>query len=383
MRIDLVVGVRPNFMKVAPIIHALDARIEAGAAVRYRLVHTGQHYAPRMSAEFFEQLGIPEPDVNLGVGSARPAEQAAAIMTRYGRVLHGTGADLCLVVGDATSTMASAIVASTSGVPVAHVEAGLRSGDWTMPEEINRIITDSITTFFFTTSTFANENLRRSGVPADRIFYVGNTMVDSLLANVHRLERPGLWHDLGLEASRYLVLTLHRPSNVDSRERLRRLLTTIGACADGVPIVFPAHPRIPADVLTAGGLPPNLHRVAPLPYLEFTFLVANARAVITDSGGVTEEATVLGVPCLTVRDSTERPETVTTGTSLLVGTDPARFRPFFARMLAGRWKRGAVPEKWDGKSSERIVAALEHLFSTDRTVASSSGRRARPTPGWP
>ncbi len=361
--IDVVAGARPNFMKIAPILRALDARRAQGGPLSYRLVHTGQHYDARMSGDFFAQLGIPEPDVNFEVGSGTQAEQTGAIMVRYEALLASARSDLCLVVGDVTSTMACAIAAQKMGVPVAHVEGGIRSGDWSMPEEINRMATDAITNWFFTTSATANENLRRSGVGDERIFFVGNTMIDTLLASMDRLRPPAFRDGLGLEPGGYFVLTLHRPANVDARDPFARLLAAIGEGTRGEPVVFPVHPRTAKTLRELASLPAGLRLVEPQPYLEFNWLVKHARAVITDSGGITEEATVMGVPCLTLRDTTERPETVTIGTNELIGTDPARLKPALDRLFAGQWKKGAIPEKWDGRAAERIVAALEKLLT--------------------
>lgn len=361
--IDLIAGVRPNFMKIAPIIRAVQAKQKFGTNLRYRLVHTGQHYDARMSGDFFPQLGIPEPDVNLEVGSGTQAEQTAAIVVRYERLLLAQRSDLCLVVGDVTSTMACSIVAQKLCVPVAHVEGGIRSGDWTMPEEINRMVTDAITNYFFTTSDIANQNLQRSGVPGERIFFVGNTMIDTLLHNVDRLKPPSCWGELELEASQYFVLTLHRPANVDGAGQLYKMLSAIGDGCRGLPAVFPVHPRTAKSLKDLPVIPKNLKLVEPQLYLEFNFLVKHAKAVITDSGGITEEATVMGVPCLTLRDTTERPETVTVGTNELIGTDPAKLRPALDRLFAGQWKVGGIPEKWDGKTGERIVAELERLLN--------------------
>lgn len=364
MLIDIIAGARPNFMKIAPIIRALEAHRAAGGALRYRLVHTGQHYDARMSGDFFTQLGIPEPQVNLEVGSGTQAEQTAAILVRYEQLLLESPCDVCLVVGDVTSTMACAIAAQKLRVPVAHVEAGIRSGDWSMPEEINRMVTDSITNWFFTTSDVANENLRRSGVGEERIFFVGNTMIDTLLANMARLHPPPFFDELGLSAGNYFVVTLHRPANVDTVQGFAALLSAIGESTRGLPTVFPVHPRTAKTLQAVSTLPANVHLVDPQPYLEFNYLVKNARAVITDSGGITEETTVMRVPCLTLRDSTERPETVTVGTNELIGTDPAKLKPAMDRLFAGEWKNGAIPEKWDGQTATRIVAVLEQLLVT-------------------
>ncbi len=363
MLIDIIAGARPNFMKIAPIIHALQARQAAGGPLRYRLVHTGQHYDPRMSGDFFVQLGIPQPDVNLEVGSGTQAEQTGAIMARYERLLLEAPSRLCLVVGDVTSTMACAIAAQKLHIPVAHVEAGIRSGDWSMPEEINRMVTDAITNWFFTTSEVANANLRKAGVEDERIFFVGNTMIDTLLANMARLRQPDFWDALGLQPGQYIVVTLHRPANVDRGDGFARLLHAIAQGTRGLPVVFPVHPRTAKTLRDLNEVPENFRLVDPQPYLEFNYLVKHAKAVITDSGGITEETTVMGVPCLTLRDNTERPETVTIGTNELIGTDPAALAPALDRLFAGQWKRGAIPEKWDGRTSERIVHALEQLLT--------------------
>jgi UDP-N-acetylglucosamine 2-epimerase (non-hydrolysing) len=360
--LDIIAGARPNFMKIAPIIRALRAREEQGGKLRYRLVHTGQHYDARMSGDFFSQLGIPEPHVNLEVGSGTHAEQTAAIMMGYESLLMKTRSSLCLVVGDVTSTMACAITAQKLGVPVAHVEAGIRSGDWTMPEEINRMVTDAITNWFFTTSESANQNLRRSGVDDRRIFFVGNTMIDTLLDNFEQFRPPSFWTDRGLRLGEYFVLTLHRPANVDSTEAFARLLGAVADGARGLPVIFPVHPRTKKTLDELPNLPTNLFMVDAQPYLEFNWLVRHAKAVITDSGGITEETTVMGIPCLTLRDSTERPETVTIGTNELVGTDPANLKPALERLFAGRWKQGGIPEMWDGHTAVRIITALERIL---------------------
>jgi UDP-N-acetylglucosamine 2-epimerase (non-hydrolysing) len=361
--IDLIAGARPNFMKIAPIVDALVAARERGGMLRYRLIHTGQHYDRAMSGAFFDQLGIPEPDLNLEVGSGTQAEQAAAIMVGYERVLLDSRSDLCLVVGDVTSTMACAIAARKLQVPVAHVEGGLRSGDWTMPEEVNRVVTDAITNWFFTTTAGAGANLLSRGASAGQVFFVGNTMIDTLLKQLPRLQPPSFWGTLGLEAGQYLVVTLHRPANVDGEQRLLRLLHAVADHAEGLPIVFPVHPRTAKSLTELDQTIPTMHYVEPQGYLEFNYLVKHARGVITDSGGITEETTVMGIPCLTLRDNTERPETVAVGTNELVGTDPANLAPALQRLLSGRWKKGSIPDKWDGHAAERIVAILERLVA--------------------
>ncbi|HIA14676.1 MAG TPA: UDP-N-acetylglucosamine 2-epimerase (non-hydrolyzing) [Nitrospirales bacterium] len=362
--IDLIAGARPNFMKISPIIDAMKVAQTRGSQLTYRLIHTGQHYDRAMSGDVFEQLGIPEPDINLEVGSGTQAEQTGNIMMRYERVLMEAKSALCLVVGDVTSTMACAIVARKFGIPVGHVEGGIRSGDWSMPEEINRVVTDSITNWFFTTSETANQNLRHAGVGGDRIFFVGNTMVDTLLKQLPCLRPPSFFGTLGLTLGHYFVITLHRPSNVDGEHQLLRLLQAISDGARGVPVVFPVHPRTAKNLRECDGRIPGLHYVDPQGYLEFNYLVKHACGVLTDSGGVTEETTVLGVPCLTLRDSTERPETVTFGTNELLGTRPAALASALARMLDGRWKKGTIPEKWDGRAAERIISELEKLLAS-------------------
>lgn len=359
MLIDIIAGARPNFMKIASVIRALDAHAMAGGRLKYRVIHTGQHYDERMSGQFFSQLGLSPPDVNLEVGSGTQAEQSAAIMIRYEKLLLDAPSRLCLVFGDVTSTMACAIAAKKLCIPVAHVEAGIRSGDMTMPEEINRIVTDSITDWFFTTSEIANENLRASGITDERIFFVGNTMIDTLLVNMERLKKPDFFEFSSLKMREYFVVTLHRPANVDNSQKLAQLLKAIAKAVRGMSVVFPVHPRTAHILKRVDDLPENFYLVDPQPYLEFIWLIKNARAVITDSGGITEETTVMSVPCLTLRDNTERPETVTIGSNVLVGTDPGALKPELDRLFAGTWKTSGIPEKWDGKTGPRIVAVLE------------------------
>lgn len=350
-------------MKIAPIIRAVERNSANNCLFEYRLVHTGQHYDDKMSGSFFEQLDIPKPDVNLEVGSGTQGQQTAEIMLRYEKLLLDSPSDLCLVVGDVTSTMACAITSQKLGVPVAHVEAGIRSGDWSMPEEINRMVTDSITNYFFTTSEYANGNLKNSGVGSDRIFFVGNTMIDTLLANIHRLRQPSFWGDYSLNEKEYIVLTMHRPSNVDLGSSLMQKLKAIAAGTRGLPIIFPMHPRTAKVLEGMDDLPNIIHLVEPQSYLEFNYLVKNSKAVITDSGGITEETTVLGVPCITLRDTTERPETVSVGTNDLVGTDPKAIEPALKRLFEGKWKKGSIPAKWDGKAGDRVVSHLMALLN--------------------
>ncbi len=358
MLIDVIAGARPNFMKIAPIIKAIKLKKLQGKNIQFRLVHTGQHYDEKMSNSFFDQLNIPKPDVNLGVGSGSQAKQTSAIMIGYENLLQKKKPNICLVVGDVNSTMACAIVAKKEGVKVAHVEAGLRSYDMRMPEEINRLVTDTLTDWYFTTSNIAGENLLKSGVDEEKIFFVGNTMIDTLFENLGRLKSPSFWENSLLKKSNYLLLTLHRPSNVDVEKDLNNILNEVSKAARHLKVIFPTHPRTLGMLKHFHTLPENLVVVDPQPYLEFIFLVKNSLAVVTDSGGITEETTVLGIPCLTLRDSTERPETITIGTNELIGTNIELMKPYFDRLFKGKWKKGEIPEKWDGKASERIVEFL-------------------------
>ena len=364
MLIDVIAGARPNFMKIAPIIDAIEVQQKAGVDIHYRLVHTGQHYDKKMSADFFEQLNIPAPHHNLEVGSGTQAEQTGKIMMGYEKLLMERPCDLCIVVGDVTSTMACSIAAKKmNNIKVAHVEAGIRSGDWTMPEEINRMVTDAITDYFFTTSDVANKNLRDAGIKEDRIFFVGNTMIDTLYKQMPRFIKPEAWDKFGLKEKEYIIMTLHRPANVDTKEKLSELIGEIVNSSKGMPLLFPVHPRTAKMLEAAGIAADNLHVIEPLGYLEFNYLVKNAKAVITDSGGITEEATVMGIPCMTLRDSTERPETCTIGTNELLGTNPKAVPPAMEKLFSGNWKKGGIPELWDGKTSQRIVKHIMELFA--------------------
>ena len=360
--LDIIAGARPNFMKIGPIIHAIHKyNLNSDDRIQYRLIHTGQHYDKQMSEQFFEQLNIPQPDLNLGVGSGSQAFQGGTIMMRYERALEDWTPELCLVVGYVTSTMACAVVAKKAWIKLAHVEGGIRSGDMTMPEEVNRVVTDSITDFFFTTSEYANENLRKEGVREEQIFFVGNTMIDSLLSNLNRLRKPDFFEHLHLEYHNYLVCTLHRPSNVDEQKNLDRLLSMINDEVENTKVIFPMHPRTHKVFSAIHKIYPNLYITEPLSYLEFIYLIKNSKGVITDSGGITEEATVLQVPCMTLRNSTERPETVHLGTNEMVGTDPNRIIPHLHKMVRGAWKIGKTPPLWDGKTSERIVEVISEI----------------------
>ena len=392
-------------MKIAPIIMAIkahnglvDERISGlGEKISYRLVHTGQHYDKNMSDTFFEELGIPAPDVNLGCGGGTQAEQTAHIMVAFEKELLEHPTDIVLVVGDVTSTMACSIVAKKLNTKVCHVEAGIRSWDLTMPEEINRMVTDSLADYMFTTSEVANRNLLRMGaslmndgmseakplndangvLPEDKyayervpqkVWHVGNVMIDTLLANRARFRKPEVWDELGLKEKEFVVMTMHRPANVDEENHLRAMMEQIIDNVHGLPVIFPIHPRTAKLFYGLWGNEaelakrfPNLHIVEPMGYLEFNYLVERAKAVVTDSGGITEETTVMGVPCITLRDNTERPETCTVGTNELIGTKPEAIKPALDKLFAGEWKKGAIPELWDGHAAERIVEILAGL----------------------
>jgi UDP-N-acetylglucosamine 2-epimerase (non-hydrolysing) len=389
MLITLIAGARPNFMKVAPLINAIKKAQSTGRDINYRLVHTGQHYDKNMSDTFFEELGIPFPDVNLGCGGGTQAEQTANIMVAFEQDLIKNPTDLVLVVGDVTSTMACSIVAKKLNTKVCHVEAGIRSWDLSMPEEINRMVTDSLADYMFTTSTIANKNLMLSGaeivgqevarneveqLPEEqysfprvkqRVWWVGNVMIDTLLANRCRFKCPQVYHALGLAEKNYVVMTMHRPANVDEEKHLKAIMEQIITNVHGLPIVFPIHPRTAKLFYNLWGdeqklriLFPNLHIVDPMGYLEFNYLVEHAKVVVTDSGGITEETTVMGVPCITLRDNTERPETCTIGTNMLIGTKPEAIKPALDKLFAGNWKQGTIPVLWDGHTAERIVDIL-------------------------
>lgn len=362
MRITLIAGARPNFMKIAPIIEAIEKHNGTKGTIAYRLVHTGQHYDKNMSDSFFEQLGIPHPHANLESGGGTQAEQTASIMVRFEKELIEHPADVVLVVGDVTSTLACSVVAKKLCIQVVHVEAGIRSFDLSMPEEINRMVTDAISDHFFTTSEVANSNLRKAGVADNRIHFVGNTMIDTLLKQQPNFTQPAVWSEKQLEKGNYFVITLHRPANVDGEAKLKTLLETIITGSQGLPIIFPVHPRTAKNLENLGITAANVHMVEPMSYLEFNYLVKYAKAVITDSGGITEETTVMGVPCITLRNNTERPETVEIGTNELIGTNPANLPPAFELLFSGKWKKGAIPPLWDGRTAERIISTLVNLY---------------------
>ena len=358
MHIVHVVGARPNFMKVAPVLSALGAR-----GHQQTLVHTGQHYDVNLSDVIFQELGIPDPDVNLGVGSGSHAEQTAQVLMGMERVLAERKPDWLFVYGDVNSTIAAALAASKLGIAIAHVEAGLRSGDRTMPEEINRLLTDRLATLLLTPSEDADANLVAEGVPVQWIKCVGNVMIDTLVRLLPLTDNAPLIDTLelrnGNQAKPFALVTLHRPSNVDDSQSLRRLITALRAVSEDMPVVFPMHPRTRARMMQNGIDGDRLKILEPLGYLEFLGLQRRAAVVITDSGGIQEETTYLGVPCLTMRENTERPVTITTGTNQLIGRDMDRLVSEARRVLAGAHKRGGVPALWDGKASERIADSLE------------------------
>jgi len=363
IRVLSVVGARPNFMKIAPLLRELRARGNFESC----LVHTGQHYDRAMSQDFFRDLGIPEPDVNLGVGSGSHGEQTAQVLMQVERLLLEQRPDVVMVVGDVNSTLAATLAAVKLNIPVAHVEAGLRSGDREMPEEVNRLLTDAVATWLFATEPVAEANLRREGVAADRIHLVGNVMIDTLLEQLDRARQLDTLRSLGLEKQGYALLTLHRPSNVDDPQQLRELFGVLEEIHRELPIIFPVHPRTAAAIQTLlGGEEPALRLVEPMGYLEFLCLMADARLVLTDSGGIQEETTALGVTCLTLRDTTERPITVTEGTNTIVGSDPAVIHAEARKAVDGEGKTGRVPELWDGRAASRIVDVLERDLGKGR-----------------
>jgi UDP-N-acetylglucosamine 2-epimerase (non-hydrolysing) len=356
IRVLAVAGARPNFMKIAPLMRELRDR-EGFEPI---LVHTGQHYDAAMSDSFFRDLGIPEPDLNLGVGSGRHGAQTAQVLEKMEEVLLEQRPDALLVVGDVNSTLAATLAAVKLGIPVGHVEAGLRSFDREMPEEINRLMTDVVSDWLFVTEPSGVENLEREGVAAEKIHLVGNVMIDTLMAHLERARELDTPERLGLEPGGYAVLTLHRPSNVDDAEQLRRLFGVLEEVHERVPVVFPVHPRTRASIASLlDGEAPRLQLIDPLGYLDFLRLMADARLVLTDSGGIQEETTALGVPCLTMRENTERPVTVTDGTNVIVGTNPDTIRSEVDKILSGNARAGRVPDGWDGAAAARIVDVLE------------------------
>ena len=358
MKLVSIVGARPNFVKLAALVWEARDRPE----IDLQIVHTGQHYDDRLSGSFFEDLDIPAPDLNLEVGSGPPLAQLRAMLTRLEKVLDELRPDKVLVVGDVTSTLAGALAASRKGIFLAHVEAGLRSFDPSMPEEVNRRLTDSLSNALFATEPAAVENLAREGIDPDRVHLVGNTMIDTLLRFRDQAQESQILERLGLATGGYGVLTLHRPANVDRGSNIEELLEAVAEAAAGLPLIFPVHPRT-REALRGATIPDEVHDIEPLPYLDFLRLLADARVVLTDSGGIQEETTVLEVPCLTLREGTERPITVSEGTNRIVGTHPDGVRRALSETLRNPSCPGAVPALWDGKAAGRI---LDRLLATER-----------------
>jgi UDP-N-acetylglucosamine 2-epimerase (non-hydrolysing) len=368
IKVMCLVGARPNFMKAAPLIDALERRKWAAVT----LVHTGQHYSREMSDLFFDALGLPQPQVDLQVGSGSHGEQTGQIMIRLEPLLKAGPPDLLVVFGDVNSTVAGALCAAKLGIPVAHVEAGLRSFDRTMPEELNRVVTDHVSEFLFTTERSGRENLLREGLPEDKIFFVGNVMVDTLLKHVEHARRLETRRTFGLSSRAYGLLTLHRPSNVDQADTLREIMTAVKDLATDLPILFPCHVRtrarlaaMPELLMTEAGTQ-GIVPLEPLGYLEFLSLMCEARLVLTDSGGIQEETTALGVPCVTLRHNTERPVTIEHGTNVLAGTTHERIVEAGRAVLHNGRQPHRTPDLWDGHAADRIVDVLERHFHMGR-----------------
>ncbi len=367
MKILSVVGARPNFMKIAPLIRTIKKQKD----IKHTLVHTGQHYDYAMSESFFKELRIPKPDINLEVGSGSHARQVSQIMARFEAIALKEKPDIVLVVGDVNSTMACSLVAVKLGIAVAHVEAGLRSFDRNMPEEINRLVTDSVADIFFTTSPDATEHLVKEGIPKERIFFVGNVMIDTLLDNLGQAKKSGILRRNKLVKKNYALVTLHRPSNVDTKKGLGTILCAINKIQKRIKVVFPIHPRTRSNLKaffpkSALKSMENLILLDPQGYLDFLNLMMNASFVITDSGGIQEETTVLGIPCLTARENTERPITLTEGTNILVGLNEARIVKEGMKILNKQGKKRRIPKYWDGKAAQRIVKVLIALNKQKR-----------------
>jgi len=385
-KIILVGGARPNFMKIAPLVRAIKAynRNSQKGIIHYRIIHTRQHYDYEMSRIFFNDLEIPEPDSYLGVGSSSHGEQTGRIIIEFEKILFREKPDLVIVVGDVNSTIACALTAVKMQIPVAHVEAGLRSYDRTMPEEINRLLTDVISNYLFTPSLDANENLRGEGIPEEKIFFVGNVMIDSLLFNLDKAKKSNILKELGLQKKSsnvksqfitdYAMLTLHRPNNVDIRKSLYNILIALKRISKKIPIIFPMHPRTRKQIKIFGfqdyfynfnnsnyrlsNISSGLHCISPLGYLHFVKLMMHAKFIMTDSGGIQEETTALNIPCLTLRDTTERPITINQGTNVLVGNDPDKIVNKAFSILENGISRKKIPKYWDGKTAERIIKVL-------------------------
>jgi UDP-N-acetylglucosamine 2-epimerase (non-hydrolysing) len=373
LKLACVVGARPNFIKMA----ALIAEFRRRPWFDVRLIHTGQHFSPEMSQAFFDDLELPAPDLNLEVSGGTGTSQTAEVMRRLEQVFLEQRPDLLVVVGDVNSTLAAALVAAKLGIPIAHVESGLRSFDRTMPEEINRVLTDAISTYLFVTEPNGVANLLAEGVPQARIHFVGNVMIDTLLRFRDKAALSGILEELGLQKKEYAVATLHRPSNVDSPESLRGLFDVLAQLATRLPVVFPVHPRTRGRMQETGLTAPNLLLTTPLGYLDFVRLISEARLVLTDSGGIQEETTILQVPCLTLRDNTERPVTIEKGTNRLAGTDPRRILETAIETLNANGMQARVPELWDGMAGARIADVLEQAVPGQQAAAVRSGPYSR------
>ncbi len=361
MKIFLIAGARPNFMKIAPIARAFDAYHQ----LNYKIIHTGQHYDQNMSDVFFEELGIRQPDYHLSAGGGTHAQQTAKIMTGFEKICEADKPDMVIVVGDVNSTLACSIVAKKMHISVAHVEAGLRSYDMEMPEEINRLVTDSICDLFFVTEQQGMDNLIQEGKNKDALHFVGHVMIDNLFYQLSKLEKIKnngfLFKGFKEENLSYGVVTLHRPSNVDDKETLNRIISTLTEISNTIPLVFPIHPRTGKNMKRFGIVPgKNIKLTDPLSYMEFLFLWKDATLALTDSGGMQEETTALGIPCLTIRENTERPITITEGTNELVGTSREKILSAFKQIIDGRWKTGQCPKFWDGKAAERIAGVIAY-----------------------
>jgi len=359
MKIMNVAGARPNFMKVAPLINAMSRH----PGLQLSLINTGQHYDHALSQLFFDELNLPVPDRFLGIGSGSAAQQIGRTMIEFEKVLEEIRPDLVVVVGDVNATIACSLITARNRIKLAHVEAGLRSFDRTMPEEINRLLTDQLADFLFTTEPVARENLLREGIPSNKIHFVGNVMIDTLVKHREQADRSSILADLALSPAGYGLITLHRPGNVDDLPTLKGLLGGLETIQKDVPLVFPMHPRTRSR-LESFGLSEMVSRmkglqiVDPLGYLDFLKLMSNARFVVTDSGGIQEESTILGIPCITARENTERPVTVELGTNEVVGTSPERIVAACQQVIAGKWKKGKMPDLWDGNAAERIVRII-------------------------
>ena len=361
MIIDIISGARPNFIKINNIIKQIN-NDKFFNDYKIRLIHTGQHYNDNMSNIFFKELKIPKPNHNLNVGSGTYSYQVGTIMKKYENIIVKNKSILCIVVGDVNSTIACAIVAKQNNIPVAHIEAGLRSYDLTMPEEINRILTDSISNHFFTTSILANKNLQKLGVLKKNIYFVGNTMIDTLVANIKNFKKPSFYDKLQIPKNNFVLLTIHRPNNTNNINNLISILKNIVLFSNNKFIIFPCHPRLKKYLKKIQTISKKLLVVEPMSYLEFNFLLSNCKVVVTDSGGITEEATFLHKPCITLRDNTERPETVSIGTNVLVGNSKQKISKAFEKIDKNLWTKGKIPQKWDGKTAKRIIKILKKIL---------------------